>query len=135
MITLDTGAIFAIANAADGHHASCLTELEADSGPHLIPTACLAEIIWLMETRLPSFVQDAFVEDLKRGTYRLDWNDRDLPRIQELARRYHDLPLGFVDAAVIACAERHSGRVLTTDRRHFPVVARGEKTITVLPEQ
>jgi hypothetical protein len=25
------------------------------------------------------------------------------------------------------------GRVLTSDRRHFPVVARGEKTITVLP--
>ncbi len=49
-------------------------------------------------------------------------------RVRELVRRYADLPLGFADAAVTACAERHRGRVLTTDYRHFPVVARGEKT-------
>jgi predicted nucleic acid-binding protein len=33
-----------------------------------------------------------------------------------------DLPLGFADAAVIACAESKGGRVLTLDRRHFDVV-------------
>jgi predicted nucleic acid-binding protein len=48
--------------------------------------------------------------------------------------RYESLGLGLADAAVIACAERHRGRVLTFDRRHFPVVAQGEGTITVLPE-
>jgi hypothetical protein len=57
----------------------------------------------------------------------------DSDRAQQLTQRYRDLPLGFADAAVIACAERNGGRVLTIDRRHFPVVARGEKTITVLP--
>ena len=35
-------------------------------------------------------------------------------------------------AAVIACAERHGGRVLTNDRRHFPIVARGERSIIVV---
>jgi predicted nucleic acid-binding protein len=42
------------------------------------------------------------------------------------------LPLGSADAAVIACAERHGGRVLTLDRRHFGVVER-EGTISLVP--
>jgi predicted nucleic acid-binding protein len=47
--------------------------------------------------------------------------------------RYADLPLGFADASVIACAERHGGRVLTLDLRHFGVVA-GEGRLTLIPE-
>jgi predicted nucleic acid-binding protein len=62
------------------------------------------------------------------------WSQQGVPRIRRLVHRYADLPLGFGDAAAVACAERHGGRVLTMDRRHFLVVARGEKTITVLPE-
>jgi predicted nucleic acid-binding protein len=38
--------------------------------------------------------------------------------------RYADLPLGFADAAVIACAERAKAEVLTFDRRDFEVVRR-----------
>lgn len=35
----------------------------------------------------------------------------------------HDLPLGFVDASVVAVAERLGERqVATLDRRHFSVV-------------
>ncbi len=56
-----------------------------------------------------------------------------MPRIRALARRYADLPLGFADAAMIACAKRHGGRVLTLDLRHFGVVAR-EGGLIVLPE-
>jgi len=56
-----------------------------------------------------------------------------VPHIRALTRRYADLPLGFADAAVIACAERHGGRVLTRDLRHFGVVAR-EGRLIVLPE-
>jgi predicted nucleic acid-binding protein len=41
----------------------------------------------------------------------------------ELVHRYADLPLGTVDASVIAAAERLAiGRVATLDRRHFSVV-------------
>lgn len=58
--------------------------------------------------------------------------DGDLARIRALVRRYADLPLGFADAAVIACAEREGGRVLTLDTRHFGTVAR-EGTITPSP--
>jgi len=62
----------------------------------------------------------------------LDCGESDLGRARQLLGRYADLALGFVDAAVIACAERNGGRVLTFDLRDFGVVA-AEGTITILP--
>jgi uncharacterized protein len=52
--------------------------------------------------------------------------------VRRLVQRYADLPLGFADASVIACAERNGGRVLSLDKRDFGVVAR-EGRITLLP--
>lgn len=78
-------------------------------------------------------VLEAFLMDLETGGYTLECGEGDLPRIRALVRRYADLPLGFADAAAIACAERHGGRVLTLDLRHFGVVAR-EGRLTLLPE-
>ena len=47
----------------------------------------------------------------------------DLARMAELVRAYADLPLGAVDASVIAVAERLKlTDVATLDLRHFTVV-------------
>jgi uncharacterized protein len=44
-------------------------------------------------------------------------------RIAELVARYHDLPLGTVDASVLAAAERLDiSEIATLDHRHFAVV-------------
>lgn len=44
-------------------------------------------------------------------------------RIAALVATYHDLPLGTVDASVVAAAERLGiTTVATLDRRHFTVV-------------
>ena len=44
-------------------------------------------------------------------------------RIAELVSRYRDLPLGTVDASVVAAAERlQTTTIATLDRRHFSVV-------------
>lgn len=50
-------------------------------------------------------------------------DSRDMLRIAELVACYHDLPLGTVDASVVAAAERlGASEVATLDRRHFTVV-------------
>jgi hypothetical protein len=85
----------------------------------------------MVERRLGTTVLDLFLADLESGAYVLDCGERDLPRIRELVLRYTDLPLGFADASVVACAERNDGRVLTLDS-DFGIVAR-EATITVVP--
>jgi predicted nucleic acid-binding protein len=47
----------------------------------------------------------------------------DLIRIAELVAQYHDLPLGTVDASVVAAAERlEITDIATIDRRHFSIV-------------
>ncbi len=120
MITLDASGLFALLNRAD---------------PYLASAGILAEIACLVERRLGADALEEFVADLEGGGSTFHCGEGDLPRIRELARRCDDMPLGFADAGVIACAERSGGRggmVLTLDLRHFGVVAH-EGRITPLP--
>jgi len=100
--------------------------------PFLVPAGILAEVGYLLERWLDRSVLTTFLGDLASGAYTLDCGEDDFDRVAELVERYADLPLGFADACVVACAERSGGAVLTLDRRHFDVVAH-EGTITVLP--
>ena len=103
--------------------------LENESGPIVVPVSILSEVAYLVE-RHGQRALHSFLSDVERGEYMLDCGAEDLQRIRALIRRYDDLPLGFADSAVIACAERRGGRVLSFDRRHFSVIAR-EGTITL----
>jgi predicted nucleic acid-binding protein len=132
MITLDTSGVIALLNRKDPDHAPARAALLEDPGPWLVPAGILAEVAYLVETNLRLEVLEAWLYDLETGVYTLECGEQDLPRTRELIRRYADLPLGFADAAVIACAERHGGRVLTLDLRDFGVVAR-EGRITLAP--
>jgi len=132
LITLDTSGLYALLDRRDRDHEAARAVLEQDNGPFVVPVGILAEIAYLAESRLGLETLDALLDDLQTGAYSLDaaLHD-DLPRIRELTRRYADLPLGFADGAVVACAERNGGRVLTLDA-DFAVVAR-EGTIAPVP--
>jgi uncharacterized protein len=132
-MTLDTSGILAVVSIRDKDHHAVAAAVQEERGRMFIPTALLTEITFMIERGFPPRVEHDFLQDLQIGTFALDWHDQDIERIQQLVIRYHDLPLGFADATVVACAERHGGRVLTTDRRHFGIVARGERTLTLLP--
>jgi predicted nucleic acid-binding protein len=134
VITLDTSGLYALLNRSDSHHQRVRAALDAEAEPWIVPAGILAEVAWMTETNLSLEALDKLLLDLETGGYTLDCGEDDFRRIRELVWRYADLPLGFADSAVIACAERSGGRVLTTDRRDFDVVARGERTIAVVPE-
>lgn len=132
MITLDTSGVYALCNRADPDHVRARQVLSTDRGPHVVPVGILAEVSYLLEERLGVPVLLAFLADLDQRVYLPDCGEEDLPRIAGLVKRYSDLPLGFADAAVIACAERRGGVVLTFDERHFRVIERAG-SIRVLP--
>jgi predicted nucleic acid-binding protein len=132
VITLDSSGLFALLDHRNAEHAIAMNTLESERGPHIVPVPILAEIAYMVETRLHTRVLDAFLGDLDSGAFVLDCCTDDVPDVQRLVRRYADLPLGFADACVIACAERNGGRVLSLDKRDFGVVAR-EGRITLLP--
>ena len=130
MITLDTSALDALVNRRDPAHDRIRSLVLGDGGPRLVPAGIVAEIAYLIEQRLPHTL-DAFLADLESGALTIVCDD-DIARVRTLVARYGDLPLGVADASVIACAERHGGRVATLDRRHFGVVER-EGLVAVLP--
>jgi uncharacterized protein len=132
MLTLDTSAILALLNTRDSDHDRCRAALESDPGPYIVPAGIIAEAAYMVEQRMGADVLDAFLADLEERTYMLECGEQDLARIRDLVRRYSDLPLGFADASVVACAERNDGAVLTLDRRDFDIVGR-EQTIRLLP--
>lgn len=90
----------------------------------MVPTLVVTEVSYLVGTRLGSDAEVRFLGDLASGHLGVepvaagDWM-----RIAELVHAYRDLPLGTVDASVVAAAERLDiTAVATTDRRHFTVV-------------
>jgi predicted nucleic acid-binding protein len=132
LVTLDTSALYIALDRTSHRHAELLSFFAADRGPFIIPAGIMAEVTYLIETRLGSRTLELFLEDIDLGSYALDCGERDLPRVRELIRRHDDMPLGYADASVIACAERNGGCVATIDLRHFAAVVR-EGTIQIVP--
>ena len=124
MIVLDSGVLYAIADADDRHHRSCVDLIAAEVGRLVVPAPVIVETAWMIESRLGPSVEAAFVDSLVGGELeRADLIDEDWRRLSELVRRYADLGLGTVDASVVAIAEHLDvERLVTVDRRHFSVV-------------
>ena len=96
-------------------------------GPLLVPILVIAEVAYLVATRLGVEPEVRFLGDLAAGTLtREPVLANDWLRVAELTARYGDLPLGTVDASVVAAAERLKiVEIATLDRRHFSVVRPG----------
>jgi predicted nucleic acid-binding protein len=104
---LDTGPLVAAIDRSDKHHARCAALLESAEGPLLVPAAVVVEVCWLLEER-PD-IEAAFLTSIATGEFEhVTITAADLARMAELVRAYADLPLGAVDASVIAIAEGSS---------------------------
>lgn len=98
--------------------------LESHPGPLLVPELVITEVVYLLGTRLGAEPEIRFLGDFASGSLiALPVAAKDWLRIAELVGVYRDLPLGSVDASVVAAAERlDEHEIATLDRRHFTVV-------------
>lgn len=125
-VLLDTGIVYAYYDRSDGWHARARRLIESEQRGLILPAAVIPEVDWLLGQRLGARSRLALYEGITEGCYLV----ADLPRasyarVADLNRRFADLELGFVDAAVIATAEALGlSRIATTDRRHFEPVSR-----------
>ena len=131
-LALDTSALVALANRRDPGHADAASALDADPGPYVVPAGILAEAAYVLQARLGLASVERFLQDLEESRFLLDCGENDLARVRALVVRYADLPLGFSDAAVVACAERREIAILTLDRRDFDVLA-GKIALRIVP--
>jgi predicted nucleic acid-binding protein len=120
-ILLDTGIVYAYYDRSDAWHARARTLIESQHRGLILPAAVIPEVDWLLGQRLGRRSRLTFYDGIAGGYYLVaDLPRSAYPRIAELNRRFDDLELGFVDAAVIAVAETLGlSRIGTTDRRHF----------------
>ncbi|HLA89668.1 MAG TPA: PIN domain-containing protein [Gemmatimonadaceae bacterium] len=135
-VVADTGAIFALIDASDAWHERVTAWWRANTQSVVLPVSILPEVAHLLQTRISSLAELAFVRAVADGEFTVEpLEPEDVTRADALMRRYLDLPLGFADATVIATAERLDAReIVTTDRRHFRVAgASGSRTIRLLP--
>jgi predicted nucleic acid-binding protein len=95
----------------------------------------VTEVVYLIATRLGVDAEVRFLGDLAEGNLVTEpVAARDWLRVAELVARYGDLPLGTVDASVVATAERLGAtEVATLDRRHFSVVWPANGALHLLP--
>jgi predicted nucleic acid-binding protein len=109
---------------ADQDHEVCVTFFESRAEPLVVPAPVLVELAWLALSRLGLEPFEALLADISDGSvWVIDLTRDDYERVSELLRRYSDLPLDFVDAAVLAVVERLGERELVTlDHRHFSIV-------------
>lgn len=88
-----------------------------------MPTLVVTEVSYLLATRLGWQAEVRFLGDLHANFVLEHPHPTDILRIAELVARYRDLPLGTVDASIVAAAERlRVIEIATVDRRHFSVV-------------
>jgi predicted nucleic acid-binding protein len=126
-VILDTGVVYAYYDRSDSWHFASRRLIEEESGRLILPTPVIPEVDHLLGNRLGVEAQATFYEGLIGGAFfAADLPQESYPRVLALNRKYRDLNLGFVDAAVLALAEHlNLGRIATTDRRHFGAVVIG----------
>jgi predicted nucleic acid-binding protein len=123
-LILDTGPLYASLDRRDAAHAACRRLIEATTEPLLIPSPVLVEVDYWVRKWLGSRTLVRLLDDVRAGAYRVeDLRPEDYHRVRELCDRYADADIGFVDAAVVALAERlNEPKLATLDRRHFGLV-------------
>lgn len=121
---VDTSVLYALTDAAEAQHRSCVAALSAEHEAIIVPQPVLPEICYLIASRLGPSKETAFLRGLLDSDWRLEpMSTDDLSRATAILEDYADAALGFVDAAIMAIAERLAvRRVYTLDRRDFQLV-------------
>jgi predicted nucleic acid-binding protein len=124
MLIVDAGPLYAAAATRDRNHRRSIELLISAPRPLVVPALVVTEVAYLLGDRIGSHAEVAFARSLERGELLVEpVLDSDWRRIAELTEQYADLPLGIVDASVVALAERRDlDTIATLDHRHFATV-------------
>jgi predicted nucleic acid-binding protein len=124
VILLDTSGLLSAIDGSQRHHAACAAILAEADAPLLLSPFVLAELDYLLTTRVGPVAQFALLDEVIRGAYRLEeFGVEDVAQARDIMGRYRDLRLGLADASLVVLAERHGAReILTLDERHFRAV-------------
>lgn len=135
-ILVDTGPLYALADRDDDWHRRVVGFLRRSRDDLVVPVTVLPEAAYLLAAHLGPEAERKLVRSILNGEMAVEeLTMQDLRRAHELLVRYAAAEIGFVDATVVATAERlRISRILTTDRRDFSLIRpRHCKAFELLP--
>jgi hypothetical protein len=136
VIIADTSGLLALFNRREPEHAIVREIVAGLDAPMVVSPYVLAEVDYLVATRMGVAAELEVLRELGGGAYVLpEIGPKDLVRATDVVDRYRDQGIGVAHASIVVLAERYESRtVLTLDRRHFDVLRPlGGGRFTLLP--
>jgi predicted nucleic acid-binding protein len=136
VILLDTSGLLAALDSSQRQHTPALSALRDARGPLALSPFVLAELDYLLATRVGPPAALALLAEVARGAYRLESFDAaDVAAAHDVIEAYGDLDVGLADASIVVLAHRYETTdVLTLDQRHFRTLrGPGGRPFRVLP--
>ena len=121
MILLDTSGLLSAIDRSQRHHDAARRALEVAAPPWILSPFVLAELDYLLATRVSQDAERALLGEVGRAVYRLETFDAgDIESAERLIGRYRELEIGLADASLVVLANRYGVRdLLSLDERHF----------------
>lgn len=136
MILCDTSGLLAALDSSQRYHVPVRNAVQEERGPFLLSPFVLAELDYLLQTKVGQDAETRFLGQVAKGAFRLEaFGAEDVHRSLGIIERYADLELGLADASIVVLAARYRiTRILTLDERHFrSVQPLGGGSFTLLP--
>jgi uncharacterized protein len=118
---IDTGVMVALVDKKSRGHQECLQAFASLSLPPITTWACLTEAFYLIGKLSGWPGQKTLLALLTEKAIRIySPSESEIIRISELMKQYHDNPMDFADASLVALAEQSDIRqILTLDRDFY----------------
>ncbi len=124
MLILDTSGLLAALDGTQRFHVPAKRALVDYEGVLLLSPFVLAELDYLLSTRIGRNMEKALLGEVGRGAYRLEpFSEGDVVGALGVIEHYANLGLGLADASNVVLANRYDTLdVLTLDEPHFRVL-------------
>jgi uncharacterized protein len=135
-IALDTSVVYARMDRNDADHATVSAWIDEQEDELVTTPLAVAEMDYLLTRIGGAPAAAALRDDLRAGTYGVDWWPGAMMESVAVADRHESMRLGLVDASLVALAARlETTRIATLDERHFRLLEplTGEPAFTLLP--
>jgi predicted nucleic acid-binding protein len=135
VILLDTSGLLAALDGSQSQHREAAASLAEARPPLLLSPFVLAELDYLIASRVGPTARASLLEEVERGAYLIKtMNGADVARAHAIIQRYADLQISLADASIVVLAERRRVHdVLSLDERHFRVLTNRGKSFRLLP--
>jgi predicted nucleic acid-binding protein len=123
-VIIDTSALLAFFDTDEPDHEAVSAVMGATDEPLVVSPYVVAELDYLVASRLGVPAELAVLAELAGGAWDLPTIDAEaLGQARSLIERYADQRIGVADASNVVLAARYRTRtIVTLDRRHFDVL-------------